>query len=168
MIQTAMVFLLLGILDLTMTVCEEGIAWWRYRFCRGTASARVTDKVKFSFDMSRSTVLMMRPDGVFEPVASTADRSTGQFPFAYWLFQRGKYQYVLQWEAEGKQWKSHYRFLKKKGDWEIGDQVPLRYHTGRPWLYGIRDEALWRVFLAKCLADVTLIFLSVILMMTAV
>lgn len=168
MLQISMVLLFLGLISLTMTLCEEGIAWWRYRFCRGKASAQVVDKVKYTFDMSRGTVLVMQEDGSFEPVPSTADRSTGQLPFAYWLFQRGKYQYVLQWEGDGKLWKSHYRFLKRTGDWKIGDRIPLSYRPGRPWVYGIRDEGTWRVFLAKCLGNVILIFAGILMMISAV
>ncbi len=168
MFQTALVLLVLGVLCLGMTLCDEGLAWWRYCRCRGKTNALVVDRVKFTFDMSQGAVLVQGEDGTFTPVPSTSDRSAGQVPFAYWLFQRGKEQIVLQWEAEGKLWKAHYRYLKKNGGWQIGDRIPLSYRPGKPWCYGIRDEGLWRVFLAKCLGGVTVIFLSIILMMTAV
>ena len=71
-------------------------------------------------------------------------------------------------DMDGRLWKAHYRYLKKNGGWQIGDRIPLRYRPGKPWCYGIRDEGMWRGFLAKCLGEVTVIFLSIILMMTAV
>lgn len=167
MFQAALVFLVLGILCLAMTLCDEGLAWWRYCRCRGETTALVVDRVRFTFDMSLGAVLVRGEDGTFAPVHSTTDRSAGQAPYAWWLFHRGKDQVVLQWEAEGRLWKGHYRYLKK-GGWQIGERIPLRYRPGRPWCYGIRDEGMWRVFLAKCLGGVTVIFLSIILMMTAV
>ena len=57
MFQTALVLLVLGILCLGMTLCDEGLAWWRYCRCRGETAALVVDRVKFTFDMSRGTVL---------------------------------------------------------------------------------------------------------------
>ena len=104
-------------------------------------------------------------DGSFCPVEYTTDRSVGHMPFYHWLFERGEYQYVLQWQAEGTLWQGHYRFLKKKGEWKIGDEVSLHYRRGKPWMYGVKDERLWRFFLGKCLLNVTVIFAGVILLM---
>lgn len=168
MFQAALILLVLGILCLAMTLCDEGLAWWRYCRYRGKTTAVVVDRVKFTFEMSRSMVLAREEDGTFTPIPSTADRSAGQMPYAYWLFQRDKDQLIVQWEAEGRQWKGHYRYLKKDNGWQIGERIPLRYRPGKPWCYGIRDEGLWRLFLAKCLGETTMIFLGIILMMAAV
>jgi hypothetical protein len=125
MIQFSLVLLVLGLLGLTMALCTEGLAWWRYCFLRGEATAQVTDEVPAAFDTSKGTVLIRNEDGSSNPVESTMDRSVGHAPFYHWLFERGKFQYVLQWEAEGKRWQGHYRYLKKKGIWEeADDHVP--------------------------------------------
>lgn len=168
MFQISLVLLTLGILCLALTLGDEGLAWWRYCRCRGKTTALVVDRMPFAFDMSQGAVLVMEEDGAFKPVAETTDRSAGQAPYAYWLFHRGKDQIVLQWEAEGRVWKGHYRYLKKNGGWKIGDRIPMSYRPGKPWCYGVRDEEMWRVFLAKCLGEVSVVFLGIILMMTAV
>lgn len=167
MIQFSLVLLVLGLLGLTMALCTEGLAWWRYCFLRGKATAQVTDEVPAAFDTSKGTVLIRNEDGSSNPVESTMDRSVGHAPFYYWLFERGKFQYVLQWEAEGKRWQGHYRYLKKKGIWEVGDSIRLRYRPGKPWIYGVKDETLWRTFLGKCLGNMALIFTGIILIIVA-
>ena len=168
MIRFALLTAVLGFIALVTTLCTEGLAWWRYLAFRGRTVARVVDEMTASFSASRGTVEVRQEDGSFRPVESTGDRSVGHMPFYHWLFERGKVQYVLQWEAEGKLWQGHYCFLKKAGSWKIGDEIPLHYRKGKSWLYGVKDEPLWRVFLGKCLADVTVIFAGVILMMVAV
>lgn len=168
MIQVSLVLLVLGIIGVFLTLCTEGLAWWHYRFLRGKTTAQVMDEVASSFEVSRGTVLVQQKDGSFSPVESTMDKSVGHAPIYHWLFERGKFQYVLQWESEGKSWKGYYGFLKKKGNWEVGDSIPLRYRPGKPWVYAVKDESLWRGFLGKCLIYVVMIFLGIILMMTAV
>lgn len=41
----------------------------------------------------------------------------GHLPFFFRLFEKGKNQVVLQWEADGAIWRGHYRYLKKPGSW---------------------------------------------------
>lgn len=167
MIQFALLVMVLGFVALVAALCTEGLAWWQYLGFQGQTAAQVVDEMEASFAVSRGTVEVQMEDGSFRPVEPTTDRSVGHMPFYHWLFERGKYQYVLQWQAEGKLWQGHYRFLKKKGEWQVGDSIALGYRTGKPWVYGVKDEKLWRVFLGKCLLDVTVIFAGVILLICA-
>lgn len=165
MIQLALLVMILGLMALVATLCTEGLAWWQYLRFRGQTQARVVDEMPASFAKSRGTVEVQMEDGSFCSVEATTDRSVGHMPFYHWLFEREKYQYVLQWQAEEKLWQGHCRFLKKKGEWKIGDEVSLHYRSGKPWMYGVKDERLWRIFLGKCLLNVTVIFAGIILLM---
>lgn len=168
MIQTALIMIVLGIVLLILAVSNEGLAWLRYRVGPVHCEAQVMDEVPFTLECSRGTVEEVQPDGSFRRLSETEDRNVGLPPFYHMLFERNKFQYMLQWQLNGKTYKGHYRFLKKRGSWKIGGSIPLRCYPEKPWKYAVRDESLWRLFLGKCLLDVVILFAGILLLIYAV
>lgn len=168
MIQTAMLLIVGSLVLLGVTICTEGWAWLQYRCYGESCEALVWDEISFTLDCSRGTVEQQAEDGSFQRILSTGDRSVGQLPFYHILFEKGKYQYIFEWQANGRVWHGHYPFLKKKGTWKIGDKVKLRYRAVKPWNYSVEDEQIWRTFLWKCLLGVMLFFCGILILAFAV
>lgn len=168
MVQLALLVIALGLIWLVAALCTEGYAWWQYRRYPVEARAVVVDEMAASLDISRGTVEVQQADGGFQRIMETGDRNVGHQPFYHFLFEKNKYQYLLQWEAEGKVLRGYYRFLKKKGAWMIGNHVTLHCQPGKPWNYAVKDEQVWRVFLGKCLGAVTVLFVGIILFLVNV
>lgn len=168
MIQIAILLIAGALILLLITISTEGWAWLQYRCYGETCEALVWDEVAFTLDCSRGTVEQQMGDGSFQRIQSTGDRSVGQLPFYHMLFEKGKYQYILEWQANGKVWHGHYPFLKKKGVWQIGDKIQLRCQAEKPWHYAVRDEQIWRKFLWKCLLDMMLLFVGIFMLLLAI
>lgn len=117
MISIALMIMVFALPLLAVAVCDEGASWLGYRLYSGRGSAVVCQEVPFTLDQSKGTVEKLGPDGVFQVLANTQDRNVGHLPFFFRLFEKGKNQVVLQWEADGAIWRGHYRYLKKPGSW---------------------------------------------------
>ena len=168
MVQVTLVMIVFGMVLLILAVSNEGLAWFRYCFGTVQCEAQVIDEVPFTLECSRGTVEEQQEDGSFRRLVETEDRNVGLPPFYHMLFERNKFQYVLQWQVSGKTYRGHYRFLKKRGTWKVGGSIPLRCYSGKPWKYAVRDESLWRIFLGKCLLDMVVLFAGILLLIYAV
>lgn len=149
MIPVALLLIVMALICLVILFCSEGWTWLGYRLYGEKCVASVCEETPFTLDMSKGTVEKQEQDGTFHRISATEDRSVGHLPFYYALFEKGKVQPVLQWEAEDAVWRGHYRYLKEKGTVPAGAQVEVHYQKGKPWRYAIKDPALWRQFWIK-------------------
>jgi len=168
MIQAAILLIVMSLVFLGITISTEGWAWLRYRCYGSSCEALVWDEIAFTLDCSRGTVEEQAEDGSFRRVHSTEDKNVGYQPFYHMLFEKGRYQYILEYRANGKTWHGYYPFLKKKGTWKIGDRIQLRYRTEKPWNYAVKDEQTWRLFLWKCLLGLAGLFSGVLILFFSV
>lgn len=168
MVQVALLLIVFGFVLLILAVSVEGREWLRYCISPVQLEAQVVDEVPYTFDCSRGTVEVMQADGFFQRLPETEDRSVGHLPFYHMLFEKDKVQYIVLWNLEGNTYRGHYRFLKKRGTWKVGQRVPLRCDRKSPWRFALWDEELWRFFLGKCLLDVLILFAGILLLIYAV
>lgn len=168
MISLALCLMALAVLLLVVAVCSEGASWLGYCLYSGRSSASVFQVVPFTLTESKGTVERQGPDGTFAALPNTQDRSVGHLPIYFQLFEKGKSQYILQWEAEGALWRGHYRYLKKEGFWRPSDTLELRYQQGKPWRYAVKDTALWRRFALEVVCCLALFALGLLLWRAAI
>lgn len=142
---------------LLLEVCTTGWELLSQRLYRGSVTAVVADRVRLDQPRSKGLVEVSSDGDRFDRIKTTEDREVGYFPFQFQLFEKGRYQYVLQWTVGGKTYRGHYRHLKRKEVWKTGQRIPLRHKEGQPWKFAIDDPAVRTGFFLRVSVYVILI-----------
>ncbi len=164
MIALSLILITLSIMLVVITLSEEGWAWLSFRRYRAECEALIVSETPANYSTSKGLVEKLEADGSFHYVAQTQSKSSGKPPFYFELFEKNKVCYVLEWPAKNTLWRGHYRYLKEKGSWKVGDTIPIRYQPDKPWHYSVEDRELWQRFIIKLASEAVLIFTSIALM----
>lgn len=168
MLSLALLIIVISIVFIVVLLCSEGWSWLAYRIYSAHSVASVCEEVPFTLNESKGTVEKMEEDGTFQRLPCTEDRNVGHQPFYYFLFEKKRVQYVFEWKAEGTLWRGHYRYLKKRNSFAVGQTVELHYQKGKPWRYAIEDQTLWTWFWVKLAAYAVLLAVGICLFAHAI
>ena len=140
MLSLALLIIVISIVFIVVLLCSEGWSWLAYRIYSAHSVASVCEEVPFTLNESKGTVEKMEEDGTFQRLPCTEDRNVGHQPFYYFLFEKKRVQYVFEWKAEGTLWRGHYRYLKKRNSFAVGQTVELHYQKGKPLRYATESR----------------------------
>lgn len=143
-ISIAFLFIGLGIYLMVFLFCTQGFDVIGYFIYKGRTRAVFTKEEAFTVSKSRRLVEKQVGEK-YESILCTQDRSVHFLPFAFY----GKTQAILTWNIEGINWRARYPYLRKRGEWAIGEEVEVRYSKKRPWKYAFFDSYMWTMFLVK-------------------
>lgn len=160
-ITISIVTIAVSLVLLICTLSTEGWDLLSYNLYSGFTQAFVIDEKPFTLNLSKGTVEEQIDDENFERIKTTEDNVVGYFPFYHQIFESNKVQYVFEWKVNNKIFRGHYRYLKKKGTWQTGQEISLHFLTDKPWKYSVNDKSLRRSFAIKVTIYTILLFIGI-------
>lgn len=155
-----------GVLVVIIALCTDGWFCLSYHLYSGRCTATVSGEIPFTLTCSKGCVEQYKSDG--SVLTRAADRSVGHLPFYYLLFEKGKFQYILDWRANDSLFRGHYFFLKPKGAWRIGEEKELHFRPNAPWHYAIRDRAVMCRFVRQLFLGLVLLVIGCFLFVQSI
>ncbi len=155
----SVLLMLIGLssLLLIITLLTEGLEYVKYRLYQGKTTATVTAVEPFAIEKSRAIVKKQVVDGEYLIIPTTQDKSVHYLSYIQTRYLEKKIFPVLDWVAKDTNWKANYPYLRKKGEWNVGEEMELHYSVKKPWKYAICDKKLWISALRKCVVYVIVI-----------
>lgn len=144
-------------------ICTEGYHMAAYFFYKGKTKGTIKKEEAFSVVKSRRSVERQVGEK-YEEILSTADRSVYHpLHFLSVLVYYGKTQAIIEWSAEKENFRARYPHLRKRGEWNAGEEVEVSYSLKHPWKYAIYDSHMWRIFLLKMIFCIGCCMIGIIL-----
>ncbi len=160
----SILFLVIGFLSLFLiiTLLTEGLEYVKYRLYQGKATATVIEVEPFTIEKSKAIVRKQVADGEYIIIPTTQDKSVHYLSCIQNHYLEKKDFSVLGWFAENTNWKANYPYLRRKGEWSVGEEVELHYSVKKPWKYAIYDKKLWVNALRRCVVCILLCFAALL------